>query len=360
MSDVLSVKLFETFDIVSIRKFLELNKNRFSLNDLEIRKFEDNVIDGKVFLDYTEEKLVQDGIRRGPAHYIAEYIARVNNQRQPVATTAVARSPKSPNNFVSIFIDNSSLIIEGSKVIGYLEGVNVSDHRIDFYVDHGLLLTTILKGRNLNKVFIFGSVPLGNDTLWAQARDHGFVVITYPRNSNKEKKVDAKLICTAMRTIFTENPGTILLVADDSGYCPLIKVAHEENWKAETWFWYGSPDREDYPFTTPMSKELRNLSLCDSLDKYYKQFTYITGPDLTNKKHILEIRGSIIKDWRYKNETLMKCFCTLKLFGRWHWVDDAVAHLYFENQNQLGSAKLLFEREYQDLWVTKISKKGVV
>ncbi|CAB4404324.1 unnamed protein product [Rhizophagus irregularis] len=348
MSDILSVKVFETFDIISIRKFLELNKNRFFLNDFEISKFEDNVVDGKVFLDYTEEKLVQDGIRRGPAHYIAEYIARVNNQKQPITTTVAARSPKSPNNFVTIFIDTSNLIIEGSKVIGYLEEVNISDYRMDFYIDYGLLVTTILKGQKLiNKVIIFGSVPPNNDTLWVQARDYGFRVITYPRNtSNKEKKVDAEFICIAMRTIFTESPGTILLVANNSGYCRLIEAAHEENWNAELWFWYGFPNREDYPFTTPISKELRNLSLYDSLDKYYKQFTYITGPDLTNKKHTLKIHSSIIKDWHYKNETLMRCFCTLKLFGRWHWVDDTVVHLYFENKNQLESAKLLFKREY--------------
>ena len=170
---------------------------------------------------------------------------------------SVASSPKSPNNFVSIYIDNSNLFIEGSKVIGYLENVNVSDHKIDFYVDHGLLVTTLLKGRQLNRVFIVGSIPPGNDTLWARAKDHGFEVQTYQRNAaNKDKKVDTKLVCAAMRSLLTENPGTFLLVAGDSDYCPLIEEAQKENWKIETWFWYGLPDVEDYPFTTPMSNEL--------------------------------------------------------------------------------------------------------
>ncbi|CAB4404350.1 unnamed protein product [Rhizophagus irregularis] len=399
LSDLIPANRFETFDIGYVRKFLKLNNYRFFLSEDEIRKFSENFVNGKVFLAYTKEKLVQDGIRRGPADHIAEYIARVNNQRQPVATTAVARSPKPPNDSVSIlqpvattavarfpkppndsvsilqpvattavarspkppndsvsiFIDNSNLFIEGSKVIGYLERVNVSDHRIDVYIDHGLIVKTILKGRNLNRVFIVGSVPPVNDSLWARAKEHGYGVETYLRNaSNKEKKVDGTLITELARSVFRGSPSTISLVAGDGDYCYIIRVAREENWKAETWFWHGFPDRGDYPFTTPMSKELKNLSLYNPLENYYKKFTYITGPDLTNKKHILEISGSIIKNWRYRNEKLMECFCTLELFGRWHWVDDEGAHLYFKNKGQLENAKTLFEQKYKGLWVAEV------
>jgi uncharacterized LabA/DUF88 family protein len=265
----------------------------------------------------------------------------------------VAGSPKSPNDFVYIYIDNSNLFIEGSKVISYLENVNVFDHKrldfLNFYVDHGRLVTTILSGRKLKRALIFGSVPPPNDTIWDRTRDHGCEVQTYPRN--EEKKVDIKLVCSAMRTIMTENPGILLLVAGNGDYCPLLEEAQKENWKIEIWFWSGLPGVKNYPFTTPISNELRNLSsFYVSLDRLYRDFTYITGLDHTNVKHSLMLYGDIIKDWQYKNEILMECFCTLKLFGRWHWEDNVTAILYFENKWQLESAKTLFEENYPGLF----------
>ncbi|CAG8755519.1 807_t:CDS:1, partial [Funneliformis caledonium] len=73
-------------------------------------------------------------------------------------------------NSVHVFIDNSNLFIEGSKVVGQLENVNVYDNKqsnfLDFYVDHVLLVTTVLNGRKIGNTFIVGSVPPPNDTLW--------------------------------------------------------------------------------------------------------------------------------------------------------------------------------------------------
>ncbi|CAI2199181.1 6066_t:CDS:2, partial [Funneliformis geosporum] len=97
-----------------------------------------------------------------------------------------------------------------------------------------------------------------------------------------------------------------------------------------------------------MSSELRNISSYVPLDNYYKSFTYITGPDFTNNKYTLEIDGNIIKNWSYRNETLMECFCELGLFGRWHWEGDTTALLYFEKQRQLDNAKSFFGRKYED------------
>ncbi|CAG8755523.1 808_t:CDS:1, partial [Funneliformis caledonium] len=144
-----------------------------------------------------------------------------------------------------------------------------------------------------------------------------------------------------MRSIFTKKPSTLLLVAGDSDYVPLLEEAKEENWKIETWFWDGSS-----LFPTGMSSELRRILSYVSLDNYYKSFIYIIGLNYTNNKYTLEISGNIIKDWRYRNETLMECFCELGLFGRWHWVDDTTALLYFEKNKQLEDAKSLLERKH--------------
>src|SRR5688572_8025207 len=104
---------------------------------------------------------------------------------------------------VHIFIDNSNLFIEGSKLVSRLEKVNVCDNKkpnfLDFYVDHGQLVTTVLHGRRMGGAFIVGSVPPANDTLWDRAKSHGCEVQLYRRNaSNKERKVDLKLACRAM------------------------------------------------------------------------------------------------------------------------------------------------------------------
>ena len=58
-----------------------------------------------------------------------------------------------------------------------------------------------------------------------------------------------------------------------------------------------------------MSSELKAMTSYKSLDNYYESFTYITGPDFTEDKFALEISGDIIRDWKYKNETLMACIC---------------------------------------------------
>ncbi|CAG8706536.1 9146_t:CDS:2, partial [Funneliformis mosseae] len=253
MSDIHSFKTVESWSVDYVRKFLNLNKEDFSLNDDEIRKLKELGINGRALLRYTEKKLMDDGLRRGPACNLADYIIRLNRK---------ARTPKPTYDSVSIYIDNSNLFIEGSKVVSYLEKVNAFDHKksdfLDFYIDHGLLVTTILKGRKLNKTFIIGSIPPRNDTIWARARDHGCEVKTYPRNSSsKEKKVYTELVCDGMESLLTENPGTLLLVSGDADYCPLMVRAQKKNWKIETRFWSGLLVKDDYPFTTPMANDLR-------------------------------------------------------------------------------------------------------
>jgi hypothetical protein len=83
LSDFRSVHSVETvvgWNAVTVGKFLNSMKDIFSLNDTEIRKFEDNGISGITLLGYTEEKLMQNGLRRGPAINIAKYIAQINSQ----------------------------------------------------------------------------------------------------------------------------------------------------------------------------------------------------------------------------------------------------------------------------------------
>ena len=144
----------------------------------------------------------------------------------------------SPDNFIYVFIDNFNLFIEGLKIVSRFENVNVCDNKksnfLNFYIDYGRVVMTALHGRKLGSIYVVGSVLSPNDTLWAQARSNGCEVKTYKRNaSNKEKKVDTKLVCSAMRFILTKNLSTLLLIAGDGDYVPLVEEAIKENWKVE-------------------------------------------------------------------------------------------------------------------------------
>lgn len=74
MSDIHSVETVEGWSVNYVRKFLKFNKKKFSLNDYEICKLEELGINGRVFLEYTENLLIKDGLRRGPAINLADYI----------------------------------------------------------------------------------------------------------------------------------------------------------------------------------------------------------------------------------------------------------------------------------------------
>ncbi|CAG8435877.1 13250_t:CDS:2 [Funneliformis mosseae] len=79
---ILSFDTAKGWSVANVRNFLESKKNDFSLNDAEIGKFEKNSINGRAFLKYTEDNLLQDGLRRGLTSNLAEFIKGVNNQKQ--------------------------------------------------------------------------------------------------------------------------------------------------------------------------------------------------------------------------------------------------------------------------------------
>ncbi len=76
----LSVETVEVWSVAQVKDFLNSKKDEFSLNDNEITGFEENGINGRAFLRYTEEKLLADNLRRGPASNIADFVAQLNNQ----------------------------------------------------------------------------------------------------------------------------------------------------------------------------------------------------------------------------------------------------------------------------------------
>ncbi|CAG8551634.1 2792_t:CDS:2 [Diversispora eburnea] len=217
--------------------------------------------------------------------------------------------------FVHVFIDNSNIFIEGKYSIAESEHLGTYDiirrKRClnNFHIDYGQLLVTILNGRKLGGTpIIFGSHPLPNDTLWRRAREQGYTVQVYERNSrNQEKIVDIALAYAMSEAILTKDPGTLVLVSGDGNYLPVINSAIKHKWMVETWFWIKG-------ISTVLWKE----SHFNPLELYYKSFTYIHESD--QRDYVLEINDSkIIKTWGH--DELMECFTISNLFAMWNWTN---------------------------------------
>ncbi|KAF0520512.1 nyn domain-containing protein [Gigaspora margarita] len=96
-----------------------------------------------------------------------------------------------------------------------------------------------------------------------------------------------------------KDPGTILLVAGDSDYYPVLTRALDKNWKVETWFW--------------------------SLGSFKKKLT-------------LEITdGETLAKWN--DDEVMECFESLELFGWWFRKEGPSIYFYFDNKSNLTKAK---------------------
>ncbi|CAG8568974.1 19679_t:CDS:2 [Gigaspora margarita] len=246
-------------------------------------------------------------------------------------------TPKSNSGLVSVFVDNSNLFIEGKYTVGRIEKVGNFDYRRNsyqlnqLYVDHGRLLSTVLKERRMGSdPVIVGSRPPPNDLLWDQIRKRGFHVTVYDRVANKEKK----------------DPGTILLVAGDSDYYPVLTRALDKNWKVETWFWSlgMSGDLTKQPF----------IYYC--LDKYYQHFSYAYGQDPLKGSYTLEITdGETLAKWN--DDEVMECFESLELFGWWFRKEGPTIYFYFDNKANLTKAKNWMESNHPDVKVWEIKKR---
>jgi len=107
-------------------------------------------------------------------------------------------------------VDNSNLFVEGKYTVGRIERAGKFDYRRNsyqlnqLYVDHGRLLSTVVKGRRIgSNLVIVGSRPPPNDSLWDWIRNQGYY-------ANKEKKVDMELGASMLDIIHFMDPGVII------------------------------------------------------------------------------------------------------------------------------------------------------
>lgn len=139
-----------------------------------------------------------------------------------------------------IIVDNSNVWIEGMKFSATQKGMKIPDGKepcdYSWRISFGSLLCTVANGLKIRKAILVGSKPPKNDSLWAAAKNGGFEVVTYDRNSqNKEKSIDTELVAQGLDLIYTTAPCVFKIVSGDSDFLPLIKRANDRGWETEMW-----------------------------------------------------------------------------------------------------------------------------
>jgi uncharacterized LabA/DUF88 family protein len=91
---------------------------------------------------------------------------------------------------------------------------------------------------------LYGSIPPPNDTVWKKIREAGFDVKLFERNlRNKEKGLDMEIGLDMNDLSRDEAPGTMILVAGDADYVPVLDRVQSRKWKVEVWYWSNAADK---------------------------------------------------------------------------------------------------------------------
>ena len=85
-----------------------------------------------------------------------------------------------------VFVDDSNLWIACQRA----QGKELKDTDIDKRgrIDLGKLLTLLAGKREINKAFLYGSIPPPNDKVWRAAEEKKFTVKTFERSESGEQK----------------------------------------------------------------------------------------------------------------------------------------------------------------------------
>lgn len=138
-----------------------------------------------------------------------------------------------------VFLDNSNVWIEGQRAA---TGDAIATERMDaaFRIDFGRLLEHVRRGRTIVEAGLYGSEPPPNDTVWNIAKECGFRPKVFKRNfQGREKKVDTQLCVDAIKALYSHTPKdrSLVLLAGDADYVPVVETALAREWKVEVHFW---------------------------------------------------------------------------------------------------------------------------
>ena len=149
-----------------------------------------------------------------------------------------------------IYVDNSNIFIEGQRVSAVQQGMALDIYDamrnrivdIEYRLSFGKLYQFVAGSdeTKTSRAMLFGSRPPENDAIWNMAKQAGFEVITYDRNTdNKEKKIDTGIVAAMMRDAYLNaKPSDVFtLVSGDSDYVPAIEQLLSDGFQVDIVFW---------------------------------------------------------------------------------------------------------------------------
>lgn len=276
-------------------------------------------------------------------------------------------------------MDNSNFIAQAEYSICHKNPLHYLFHNGQIIFDYGLLFKKIKGNRELgNNPVIVGSDLLPGDSIFK-----GYDVNVFGRNCiGKEKGVDNFLTLKMAKVIYTESPGTLVLVAGDGDYYGTLLEAISYKWRVEVWFWkFGTLNSlSKHKHTILCKKHLFPVSVSDQfklsvplinigvsghfksndnifytqLETYYKFFVYATGPKsgFYYRMETLEITC----DTMVEDKEIVEWFANLNLFS-WIYREGETIIIYLNNERELNIAKewIMRERKELSIWEKKVS-----
>lgn len=182
-----------------------------------------------------------------------------------------------------IFLDNSNIFGGAQRAANELEHAPWQAVRIDY---KNLLRLLVYNKSHRSTSMLAGSVPPGNDALWAAASEAGFDTTLLKRVENDdgrliEQGVDESIhLRIANILLDSDVPGIIVLATGDGGdteqgssFTHQVIRAAKRGWQVEVWSW-----------SNQLSKKLRDTRLkyprnvtVYKLDEWYKSIVFIKG-----------------------------------------------------------------------------------
>ncbi|WP_264813322.1 NYN domain-containing protein [Gluconacetobacter sacchari] len=216
-----------------------------------------------------------------------------------------------------IFLDNSNIFGGAQRVAREKEEAPWPSVRVDYQN----LFSIIRRNRtSLGYSMLAGSVPPGNDALWAAAQTAGFDTTLLRRVENDdgrlvEQGVDEAIHLRIGNTLLDEdNPGTLVILTGDgatteqgSSFTKQVERAAKRQWNVEIWSWklQLSPKLRDMRWKYP------NYVTVYFLDEWYWGLIFIKGGVYKLKDEEITVLGRSTHGIRLTEEAFAEAIdCT--------------------------------------------------
>lgn len=175
-----------------------------------------------------------------------------------------------------IFWDNSNIHISGLKV---MEQVEPDKPRELFRTNFNNLLQLVKKDRKIDKIYLSGSVPPPNNSVWDYLRNMGVSVQLLDKTADgtEQESVDMSLQTMMFRTAIDniDSPSTIAVLTGDGagkqlgeGFLSDLKRIKKLGWNIEVYAWEISCNRY-------LKEYAEQNGLFVPLENYYNSITFL-------------------------------------------------------------------------------------